>query len=170
VRPHPGPAQNTPDLRGVNVVRPRAARSGRSTLTPLRPHGVYGQLSGSQADTRHNETVHDDHLAELEDELGNLATRILPPMRATKYVDREAFAQLNELVGAIARELADADLIPRRLTGTLWFIFTQALAEADHTRSPEEILRYAWDYQDKLQQLFGPWFSSSPPTPGIPRY
>jgi hypothetical protein len=68
------------------------------------------------------------------------------------------------------RVIAGAELIPRRLVGKLWFIFTQALAEADHARSPEEILRYAWDYEDKLEQLFGPWFSPSPPTPGIPTH
>ena len=107
---------------------------------------------------------------DLEDQLDNLTIKILTPMRATKYVDREAFAQLNQIVVALARELADAELIPRRLVGKLWFIFTQALAEADHARAPEEILRCAWDYEDKLQQLFGPWFSSAPPTPGIPRY
>jgi hypothetical protein len=107
---------------------------------------------------------------ELEDQLDNLTIRILPSMRATKYVDREAFAQLNEIVVALAHELVDAELIPRRLVGKLWFIFTQALAEADHARSPEEILRYAWDYEDKLEQLFGPWFSPSPPTPGIPTH
>jgi hypothetical protein len=46
---------------------------------------------------------------ELEDQLDMLAIRILPPMRATKYVDADAFAQLNELVSALARELAGAD-------------------------------------------------------------
>jgi len=91
-------------------------------------------------------------------------------MRAAKYVDREAFAQLNDIVAAVERELGDAELIPRRLTGKLWFVFTQTLAEADHARSPGEILRYAWSYQDKLQDLYGPWFSSAPPTPGTPRY
>ena len=89
-------------------------------------------------------------------------------MRATKYVDKEAFAQLNELVTALARELAGAEVVPRRLAGKLWLVFTQALAEADHTRSPEEILHCAWAYQDRLENLFLP--SSSPPTPGIPRY
>ena len=114
--------------------------------------------------------MEDDRLIELEGQLDNLTTRILPPMRATKYVDIEAFGHLNELVGALAGVLADAELVPRRLTGKLWFVFTQALSEADHTRSPEEILHYAWNYQDKLEQLFGPWFSSTPPMRGSPRY
>lgn len=105
---------------------------------------------------------------ELEDQLDMLAIRILPPMRATKYVDADAFAQLNELVAALARELAGADVVPRRLAGKLWLVFTRALAEAEHTRSPDEILHHAWTYQDRLEDLFLP--SSSPPTPRAPRY
>ena len=35
------------------------------------------------------------------------------------YVDTEAFAQLNELVAALARELADTELVPRRFAGKL---------------------------------------------------
>src|SRR5258708_24334076 len=45
------------------------------------------------------------------------------------YVDTEAFAQLNELVAALARELADTELVPRRLAGKLWPVFARALAE-----------------------------------------
>lgn len=104
---------------------------------------------------------------ELEDQLDRLIIRILPPMRATKYVDIEAFAQLNELVAALASQLAGADAVPRRFAGKLWLVFTHALTEADHTRSPEEILHYAWAYQDRLENLFLP--SSSPPKSGTPR-
>ena len=42
------------------------------------------------------------------------------------------------------------------------------LAEADHTRSPEEILDSAWRYQDQLQKLFGPWYGQGPPTGAYP--
>src|SRR5260221_9572990 len=45
------------------------------------------------------------------------------------HVDTEAFAQLNELVAALARELADTELVPRRLAGKLWPVFARALAE-----------------------------------------
>ncbi|HXP54170.1 MAG TPA: hypothetical protein VN847_04415 [Streptosporangiaceae bacterium] len=110
-------------------------------------------------------------ISELEARLDTLTTAILLPMRATKYVDQDAFAQLDRLVGDLISEIGDAPDISRRLTGKLWFVFTQALTEAQHSRSPDEILRYAWSYQDKLEQLFGPWFSLGPPTPpGVPRY
>ncbi len=59
-------------------------------------------------------------------------------------------------------------MIPRRLAGKLWFLFTQMLTEADHASSPEEILRGAWSYQEQLEKLFGPWFSTGEPTPGVP--
>lgn len=105
---------------------------------------------------------------ELEAQLDALTTQILLPMRATKYVDRDAFAQLNQLVGELISELGDSPDFPRRLAGKLWLIFTQALAEADHCRSPEEILQYAWSYQGQLAKLFGR--PSSAPTPGVPRF
>lgn len=114
--------------------------------------------------------MQDNRLKELEDQLDNLTIQILPAMRATKYVDRDAFDQLNELVAELARELAGAELVPRRLTGKLWLVFTEALTQAEHTRAPEEILEHAWSYQDKLEELFLARFSSSPPNPGIPRY
>jgi hypothetical protein len=66
--------------------------------------------------------------------------------------------------------MVDSDAVPRLLTGELLFVFTQMLSEADHTRSPEEILTSAWTYQGYLEKIFGPFFSSSPATPGMPRY
>jgi hypothetical protein len=109
-------------------------------------------------------------LSELEARLDALTTRILPPLRATKYVDRDGFAQLSDLVRDVIAAVDDSPDISRQLAGKLWFVFTQALAEADHCESPEEILRFAWSYEDELHRLFGPWFSSSDPTPGRPRY
>jgi hypothetical protein len=107
---------------------------------------------------------------ELEAQLDALTTKILPPMRAAKHVDANAFAQLDQLVSELISEIGDSPDIARRLAGKLWFVFTQALAEADHCQSPEEILHYAWAYQDQLARLFGPWFSSSEETPGAPRF
>jgi hypothetical protein len=41
--------------------------------------------------------------------------------------------------------------------------------EADHTRSPEEILTISWTYRGYLEKIFGPFFPSSPAIPGMPR-
>jgi hypothetical protein len=109
-------------------------------------------------------------ILEVEARLDALTTAILPPMRATKYVDTDAFAQLNQLVRDLVSELGDSADIARRLAGKLWFVFTQALTEAEHCDSPEAILECAWSYEDQLEKLFGPWFSSSEATPGLPRY
>ena len=70
----------------------------------------------------------------------------------------------------LTSEVGDAPVISRRITGKLWFIFTQMLSEADHTRSPEEILRSAWNYAGQLEKLFGPSYGQGQPTPGVPRY
>lgn len=90
--------------------------------------------------------------------------------RAVRDVGRTDLCQFSQLVADLISEVHDAPVIPRRLTGKLWFIFTQMLSEADHTRSPEEILDSAWRYADQLQKLFGPWYAQGPPTPGVLRY
>ena len=107
---------------------------------------------------------------ELEDRLDRLTTAILMPLRASKRVDHQAMEQLRQLVADLISEIGDTPALPRRLTGKLWFIFTQMLSEADHIRSPEEILDAAWRYEDQLEKLFGPTYGQGPPTPGIPRY
>jgi hypothetical protein len=109
-------------------------------------------------------------LDEIEARLDDLIAAILPPMRATKYVDRHAFDALTNLLNDLIAEVGGSPDISRRLVGKLWFIFTQALTEAEHSRAPEEIMSYAWNYEQQLTKLFGPWFSSSETTPGIPRY
>ena len=111
-----------------------------------------------------------NRIAELEARLDVLTTEILLPLRATKELDSKVINRLYELVDEVAAEVNGSELVSRRLTGKLWFIFTQMLSEAYHTRSPDDILMSAWSYQDRLQKIFGPSFSSSPPTPGVPRY
>lgn len=106
----------------------------------------------------------------LEARLDILTTRILVPLRMSKEVDSEAVNQLYELVGELAAEIGGAEVVPRLLVGKLWFVFTQMLSEAAHTRSPDDILMTAWAYEERLERIFGPFFSSSPPTPGVPRY
>jgi len=107
---------------------------------------------------------------ELEARLDALTTDILLKLRASKEVDSDAIIRLYELVDYLAVEIGDSDTVPRKLTGKLWFLFTQMLGEAEHTRSPNDILMAAWGYENRLEKIFGPFFSSSPPTPGVPRY
>jgi len=108
-------------------------------------------------------------LPELEARLDVLTTEILLPLQASKVVDSEAINRLYELADDLAAEIGCSDAVPRLLTGKLWFVFTQMLSEADHTRSPDDILMSAWAYESRLEKIFGPFFSS-PPTPGVPRY
>jgi len=59
----------------------------------------------------------------------------------------------------IGRDLVEVvstlDLVPRTLVGKSWFLFTQMLSEADHTRTPEPILDAAWQWQGFLRRAFG---------------
>lgn len=109
-------------------------------------------------------------ITELEARLDTLTTQVLLPLRASKKVDSQAINELYELVDDLAVEIGESTDISRRLAGKLWFIFTQMLSEADHTSTPDDILMSAWSYAGRLEKIFGPTFSSSAPTPGIPRY
>jgi hypothetical protein len=111
-----------------------------------------------------------NRLDEFESRLDALTTEMLLPLRVSKSVQSDATNELYALADELAVALKDEELVPRRLTGKLWFVFTQMLAEADHTRMPDDILMSAWGYQDRLVNIFGPTYSSSLPTPGVPRY
>lgn len=109
-------------------------------------------------------------MKEFESRLDALTTEILVPLRVSKDVNSEAISELYALADELADVLKDEEMVPRRLTGKLWFVFTQMLAEADHTRMPDDILMSAWGYQGRLRRMFGSPRSSSPHTPGVPRY
>ena len=55
-RPLTRPAEDTPGLHGVNVVRPRAARCGRSTLIPVSAPALIGSYPGKPSpEPRHGQ-------------------------------------------------------------------------------------------------------------------
>jgi hypothetical protein len=97
-------------------------------------------------------------IEQLEERLSEVAARLLPYLRASKLVDSTAMTDLLETADLIRAKFNEDDLVPRRLTGTLWFIFTSMLTEAEHTHSPEAILNAAWNYEDRLRKIFGPRF------------
>jgi hypothetical protein len=111
-----------------------------------------------------------NQLDRFESRLDALTTEILVPLRVSKTVQSKAISELYALADELADALKDEELIPRRLAGKLWFVFTQMLAEADHTRMPDDILMSAWGYQDRLRRIFRSSRSASPPVPGVPRY
>ena len=103
---------------------------------------------------------------ELEARLDTLTVAILVPMRTSKHVNPQELGSLNNLVKDLISEIGDATVISRRLAGKLWFIFTQMLTEADHARSPEEILRGAWSYQEQLESYSAPGSGQENQLPG----
>lgn len=109
-------------------------------------------------------------ILELEEHLDSLTMAILLPLRTSKDIDANKINDLYALVDSIAAEIHGSPDISRRLAGKLWFVFTQMLSEADHTRSPDDILMSAWTYRDHLDKIFNPGLSSAGPVPGVPRY
>lgn len=109
-------------------------------------------------------------IEEIEARLNTLTMDLLLPLRAAKEVNSAALNGLFEVVDELVEEIGEDANVPRLLTGKLWFIFTQMLSEADHTRSPEGILDSAWRYESRLEHIFGPIFAPPPSwKPGVPR-
>ena len=94
----------------------------------------------------------------LETRLDLVTTALLPSLRSTKTVDASALAELLDVTDGLAGLLGEADSVPRRLTGKLWFVFAAMLTEAEFASDPEPILTAAWGYQDRLRRVFGPTF------------
>jgi hypothetical protein len=110
-------------------------------------------------------------LEHLESVIDDATTRLLIPLRMSKDLDLEAVQILLQCVDQLKDVLGTSPTIPRRLAGKLWFVFTQMLAEAGHTRAPEPILKAAWEYEYQLSLLFyDPFASNDPFIPGVPRY
>ncbi|MGY0537679.1 hypothetical protein ACW14X_09180 [Nocardioides sp. YJ-D4] len=108
--------------------------------------------------------------AEIESRLDHLTTEILLPLRASKELNEARIEDLSRLVDDLILDLNGAPQISTTLAGKLWFVFTQMLSEADHSSARERILDAAWRYEGQLERIFGPFYSSAPPTPGVPRY
>ena len=98
------------------------------------------------------------NLDDLNQKLDRIITELLPPIRAEKRVPTDAFNDLLELLDQFEKHLAKEEVVPKVLVGTLWFIFTSVLAEADHAKEPGPILNAAWTLQEKLRVIFGPRF------------
>ncbi len=95
---------------------------------------------------------------EISIELDSLVTELLVPLRASKTLNMEALNKLNILLDELADLLSGAEMVPRKLTGSLWMIFTSMLTEAEYAKNRDEIEIQAWGVQDKLRKIFGPVF------------
>ena len=85
--------------------------------------------------------------------LDRVVTDLLVPLRAGD-VDQRAFEELMALIRDLAREFAAHQDIPIELAGTLWSVFCQMIAAADHALEPDRVLDVAWSYQEELKGLF----------------
>jgi len=91
--------------------------------------------------------------------LDEIILDLLGPLRMSKKLDRHVLQRVTDLIDEIGEHLAGEPLVPKKHVGTLWFIFTMMLAEAQHARTNrEEIELAAWDVAERLQKIFGPHF------------
>jgi hypothetical protein len=95
---------------------------------------------------------------DLEARLDEITTRMLLPLRASKQLDSAVVVDLMDVARSLRAELEDAQMVPRRLVGKLWFVFTAMLTEAQYAALPGPIIEAAWAYEDVLDDIFGARF------------
>ena len=86
---------------------------------------------------------------------------VLGPLRTSKTVNEAAHARLGVAVDRLGVLLESESLVPKKVVGSLWFIFTSMLTEAEQARDPkqrEKIEMTAWDFAERLRRIFGPKF------------
>lgn len=101
-------------------------------------------------------------MKEIMEQIDTLSADLLLSLHAggkAKQLDKNLFARLTSAIDELERLLSNETHVSKDLVGTLWFIFTSLLAEADHANNPEPILSAAWDIQERLSRIFGPHFS-----------
>jgi hypothetical protein len=104
-------------------------------------------------------------MREVIEQIDALSSELLLSLRKggrAKQLDKNLFARLTSAVDELGRLLNNETQVSKDLVGTLWFIFTSMLAEADHANDPEPILSAAWDIQERLTRIFGPHFPDPP--------
>ena len=103
-------------------------------------------------------------LKEIVEQIDTLSAELLLSLRKggkAKQLDKNLFTRLTSAMEELERLLSNENHVSKDLVGTLWFIFTSMLAEADHANDPQPILAAAWDVQERLSRIFGPHFPDS---------
>ena len=67
----------------------------------------------------------------------------LMPLQTTKDINEAAFEQFNETAKALARQLKDSEMIPRRAVDCLYVTMGILKNEADYSRNKERVMQMA---------------------------
>ena len=77
--------------------------------------------------------------------LDQIITDLLPAIRMDKRIPEKAFNDFKALLDHYEVILKDQSEVPKSLVGSLYFVFTSMLAEADHAKEPDNIITAAWE-------------------------
>jgi hypothetical protein len=94
---------------------------------------------------------------DLTEELRRLSLDILLPIRTTrdKKVAPDVAKRLIVLGDRFVEALSNQQSVPKALVGQLYFPFRHLLMEADHANDPEPLVNLAWNYEERLDRIFG---------------
>lgn len=94
-----------------------------------------------------------NRIEEITKIINNLATDLLIPVRTSKSVNKEAFAEFYKLLDEVIILVREKELINRKLAGLLFFIYTTISAEAEHANYSSPIFLEASKLEDYLSKI-----------------
>lgn len=87
-------------------------------------------------------------------EIDNIVQRLLVPVRTEKKVDREAFDLFYNYLDDILVLIKGKEMIPRKITGILFFIYTSLLGEIQNKDYRDPVLMEVAKLEEYLSKIY----------------
>lgn len=94
-----------------------------------------------------------DKFLKIQQEVNELMTDLLVPLRNEKRVNKQAFSKLYIYLDELVQLTKGEVYINRNLAGLLFFIYTTVCVEAEHTDYTSEIFIQAAKLEDYLNRI-----------------
>lgn len=87
-------------------------------------------------------------------EIDNIVQKLLVPVRTEKKVDREAFDLFYNYLDDILELVKGKEMIPRKITGILFFIYTSLLGEIQSKDYRDPVLMEVAKLEEYLSNIY----------------
>lgn len=87
-------------------------------------------------------------------EIDNIVQKLLVPVRTEKKVDRESFDLLYDYLDKILELIQGKEMIPRRITGILFFIYTSLSGEVQNNDYKDPVFMEVAKLEGYLSKIY----------------
>lgn len=87
-------------------------------------------------------------------EIDNIVLKLLVPVRTEKKVDRETFDLLYNYLDRILELIKGKEMIPRRITGILFFIYTSLSGEVQNNDYRDPVFMEVAKLEGYLSKIY----------------